>query len=123
MRAREGAPLLVHGDVGHDQRISGGGDPAGDAFAEWNAQAFERFGVFADGDGVVELLVLLVDQQHGPALRPEELGHLVHDGGEDGFQLEGLGEGARDLMEDAQMVHLPTFDDCELAFFRQTAPQ
>ena len=55
MGAGEGGPLGVERDVGHDQRVAGGGDPAGDAFAERDAQALEALGVFADGDGVVEL--------------------------------------------------------------------
>ena len=120
-RFGERAPLLVHGDVGDDERVAGGGDPSGDAFAERDAEALEAFGVFAYGDGVVELLGGFVDHEHGPAFGAEELGHLVHDDEEDGFQLQGLGECARDLMKDAQMVHLPALNDCELTLLCQTA--
>jgi hypothetical protein len=38
---------------------------------------------------------------------------------QDFFEFEGLGERARDLVEDAQMVHLPAFNDRELALLRQ----
>ena len=123
MGAREGVPLGVEGDVGHDQGIAGGGDPSGDALAKRNAQSLQALGVLADRDGVVEVLGLLVDHEHGPALGAEELGHLLHDDEQDLFEFEGLGEGARDLVEDAQMVHLAAFDDLELTLFSQPRPQ
>jgi hypothetical protein len=87
-------------------------------------QALEAFGVLADGDDVVELLGLLVDHEHGPALGAEELGHLLHDDEQDLFEFEGLGEGARDLVKDAEVVHLAAFDDLELTLFlSQPRPQ
>ena len=44
--------------------------------AELPAQTFR---VFTHGDRVVELLGLVIDHQHGPAFRAEELRHLLHD--------------------------------------------
>ena len=96
----------------------------GDAFAHRDTKILEALGVFTGSDGVVQFLGRLVDHQHGPSFRPEELGHLVHDGQEDFFEFESLRQRARDLMEDAQMVHLPAFDHLELAFrCSQKAPQ
>ena len=108
-------PVGVQGDVGDDERVAGGGDPAGDAGAEGDAEAGERGGVFPDGDGVVELLGLFIDHEEGPALWAEEGGHFFHDGGEDVAELERGGKGAGDVMEDAQVIHLSGFDDFELA--------
>ncbi len=93
--AREGAPLGVERDVGHDQGGTTGGDIAGDAFAHRDAQMLEALGRLAGGDGVVELLGLLVDHQHGPTLGVKEPGHLVHDDAQDVFEFEGLGQRAQ----------------------------
>ncbi len=123
MGAREGAPLDVEGDVWDDQGIACGGDPSGDSLAHGHMQALEALGVLADGDGVVEMLGLLVDHEHGPALWAEELGHFIHDDEQDIFELEGLGEGARDLVKDAEMVQLAAIDDLELALLSQPIPR
>ena len=56
MGAREGAPLGIEGDVGDHEGVAGSGDPAGDAFAQRDAQVLEALRVLAGGDGVVELL-------------------------------------------------------------------
>ena len=113
--AGEAGPVGVERDVGNDERVSGGGDPAGYSRAHGDAEAFEGVGIFADGDGVVEVLGGLVDHEEGPALGAEEGGHLVHDGEEDFFEFEGGREGAGDVVEDAQVIHLAGFDDFELA--------
>ena len=57
----EGLPAGVERDVGNDEGIAGGGDPAGDTFAHVDPQALEAGGVFPNGDGAVEVLGLLVD--------------------------------------------------------------
>jgi hypothetical protein len=123
MGAREGAPLDVEGDVRDDQWFASGSDPSGDAFAHGYMQSLEALGVLADGDGVAEVLGLLVDHEHGPALWAEELGHFIHDNEQDIFEFEGLGEGARDLVKDAEMVQLAAIDDLELALLSQPRPQ
>ena len=53
----------------------------------------------------------------------EKLGHLLHDDEQYLFEFEGLGEGARDLVEDAQMVHLAAFDDLEGTLISHDRPQ
>jgi hypothetical protein len=115
--------LGVEGDVWDDQGIASGGDPSGDSLSHGHMQALEALGVLADGDGVVEMLGLLVDHEHGPSLWAEELGHFLHDDEQDIFELEGLGEGARDLVKDAEMVQLAAIDDLELALLSQPRPQ
>ena len=106
MLALELDPLGFNGGVGHDHGIAGEGDPAGNAVAHGNAQAFERAGILADGDDVIKVVLLLVDEHHGPAFVAEELGHFFHDVGEHHLKLEGGGEGARDIDEQAGVVLL-----------------
>ena len=43
-------------------------------------------------------------------------------GQQDFFELEGLGQSARNFVKDAQMIHLLAFDHSELAFFCQDEP-
>ena len=94
-------------DVGHEERLAVFGDPSGDAFSHFEADAFECVGGVADGDGEVELVFLLIDHQERPGVGPKEDGHLLHDGLQNRIEVQRRREGFRDIVEDADLFHLP----------------
>lgn len=79
-------------NVRNDEGFAVAGDPSGDAFAYLETQGFEGVGSRADGDGEVKLFFLLIDHEQGPGVWTEEERHLVHDGLQDGVEIEGRGE-------------------------------
>ena len=111
----EAGPVGVAADIRHDERVAGLGDPAGDAFAELDAELVELVGIEAGGEGVVEVVGFLIDEHERPALGSEELGHLVHDGVEQRFELERGGESPRHIVEDPEVFHLAHVDDFGLS--------
>ena len=113
--SREGRPVRVERNVRHDERVAAGCDPARNAFAERHSQTLEAFRIFANRNGVKKFIGLLVDHQERPALRPEELCHLVHDGAQDLFQFEARSQSARYIVEHPKVIHLAAFDDLKLS--------
>jgi hypothetical protein len=66
----------------------------------------------SDGNGEVKLVLLLIDHEQRPGVRAKEDGHLLHDGLEDGIKVQRRREGLGDIMEDADLFHLPATVDC-----------
>ena len=56
---------------------------------------------------VVQVVLFVVDQQQRPVLGAEELGHLLHDGAQQGVELEAGGQRARYVVEDPQAFQVP----------------
>src|SRR6185312_8959780 len=103
-------------DVRHQQRFAVFGDPSGNPFPDLQADALERVGCIANGNGEIELVLLLIDHQQRPGVWAEEDGHLLHDRLQNGIEVERRREGPSDIMEDADLFHLPfTVGYCGLA--------
>ena len=46
-------------------------------------------------------------REQRPGVRTEEFGHLVHDGLQDGVQVQRRGQGLRHIVEDGDFLQLP----------------
>ena len=91
-------------DVGNEEAFAVLGDPSGDAFAEFEADGLEGLGGVADGDGEIELPLLLVDHEEGPGVGPEVLGHLLHDGLEDGVEVQRGRQRLGDVVKNSKLL-------------------
>ena len=79
------------------------GDPSGDAFADAEADGLEGGAGVSDGDGEVELVMLIVGHEQAPGVGPKVGGDLLHDGLQDGVEVEGRGERLGHVVQDGQL--------------------
>ena len=98
-----GGEALVLGDVGNQQGFAVLGDPSGDAFADAEADGLEGGAGVADGDGEVEFVMLIVGHEQAPGVWPEVGGDLLHDGLQDGVEIERRGERLGHVVQDGQL--------------------
>ena len=102
-------------NIGNNQGFTVPGDPAGNALAHSHADGFKRLRRIANGDGKVQLVLLLIHHEQRPGVGTEELGHLLHDGLENGIEIERRGEGLGHIIEDGDFFQLPfSFRRCSL---------
>ena len=94
---------LVLGDVGDDQGLAVLGDPSGDAFADAQADGLEGLAGVSDGNGEVELVMLIIGHEQAPGVRLEVGGDLLHDGLQDGVEVQGRRERLGYVVEDGQL--------------------
>lgn len=94
-------------NVRHEERLAVFSHPSRNAFSHFETDAFEGVGSVTDGDSKVELVFLLIDHQERPGVGPEEDGHLLHDGLQDRIEVQRGREGFSDIVEDADLFHLP----------------
>src|SRR5580765_6079956 len=95
-------------NVGYDQLLAVFRNPAGNAFADFQANVFECLGGIAHGDSEIELVVLLVDHQQRPGFRMEVFRHLFHDRLQDGIEIQRRSQGLSDIVKDVELLTLPS---------------
>ena len=78
-------------DVRDDELLAVFGNPAGDAFAHFQANVLEGLGRVANGDREVEFVVLLVHHQQGPGVGTEVFRHFFHDRLQNGIEIQRRG--------------------------------
>src|ERR1700761_6682208 len=122
MFIRKRGPVRIKRDIRNYQWISGCRHPSRNSLAERYPQPLQALRVLSDRDRIIQFSRFIVHHQQRPALRPEELGHLIHDGSKNLFQFEARSQRARNVMEHSKVIHLTTFDHFKLPPVLQSFP-
>ena len=93
-------------DVGDDQRLAVGGDPAGDALAERHARPADLEAVEAVGRGQGQVRSVAVEEVQRGDIGVEDIAGPVDDGLEQLVPRPGRRRQAGDLVEEAQLLEL-----------------
>ena len=114
MIPRERGPVRIERDIRHDERVPRCRHPARDTLPERNAQPAQGRRLLANRDRIVQVVGFLIDHQQRPAFRAEEVGHLIHDGQQNLFQIKCSRQRTRHVMEHPEVIHLAAFNHFEL---------
>ena len=94
-------------DVGHDQALAMLGHPAGDPFPNFKPHILQCFRGVPHGNRKVELIQVFVDHQQRPGIRTEVLRHLLHNGLQNGIEIQRRGQGLGHAVKDVQFLKMP----------------
>src|SRR2546429_6288132 len=97
----------VGADIRHDQALSVFGYPPGNAFSHFQPDTLQSLGRVAHCYREVKLLFVFVYHQQRPGVGSEILRHLLHDGLQDGIEVERRSEGLGHIVEDVELLALP----------------
>src|SRR5579864_5252273 len=82
------------------------GDPAGNPFAHLKSHVLKALGSIADGNRKVKFVPLFVHHEQRPGIGTEVFRHLLHDGLEDGIQVQRRGQGFGYVVENAEFLEV-----------------